>query len=94
MTYTFRKWHIPEHMMGAIERYVEHGFGPGHFLTAVIHNNLKEACARADDENIENLPAYVAYFYNELPAACWGSPETMCAWIEKVRNAKPKGGEE
>jgi hypothetical protein len=80
--YAFRTFYIPKRMMGGIERYVKHHIKPGNFLCSVISNDLKEACARADDENVLNLPAYVAYFYNEVPYDCWGSVEKIEAWIE------------
>jgi len=81
--YTFRKFYIPARMMGGIRRYIERGISPGGFLTAVICNNLAEAVARADDENISNLPAYIAYFYNEAPTPCWGNRENMERWVEE-----------
>lgn len=82
-TYRFRDYSIRDDMMGAIRRYIDHGIPPGSFLTAVIENNLSEAVGRADDENCANLPAFVAYFYNEASSACWGSPEKRRAWITK-----------
>lgn len=81
MTYTFRHFYIRDDMMGAIRRYIDHGINPGHFLSAVIDNDLKEAVGRADDENLENLPAFVSYFYNEAPSPCWGSPQNRKEWI-------------
>jgi hypothetical protein len=87
--YQFNQFYIPERMMGGIKRYIEHGIKPGSFLRAVIQNDLREAVGAADDENMANLPAYVAYFYNEAPSDCWGSPENMEAWIER----KEKAGE-
>ena len=83
--YQFRDFFIPLRMMGAIERYVTKGIPPCDFLTAVICNDLAESVARADEENIANLPAYVAYFYNEVTGSCWGSRERMKAWVEKFR---------
>ena len=80
--YIFRDFYIPEYMMEGIRRYIDHGQRPGRFLTAVICNDLREACAMADDVNIRNLPAYVAYFYNEAPSPCWGSREKMDEWIK------------
>ena len=79
--YTYRQFYIPERMMGGILRYIEHRIEPGDFLAAVIRNDLKDACGRADDENLQNLPAFVAYFYNEAPSPCWGSPENMAEWL-------------
>ena len=85
MEYTFREFYIPERMMGGIERYIRQGIKPGHFLTAIICNDLKGAVSHADDENIRNLPAYVGYFYNKAPSACWGSPQDMKIWLERFR---------
>ena len=85
MTYTCtiqsQEYTIPDHMMDAINRYVQNHIEPGGFLTAVICNDLVEAVGRADDLNMTLLPAYVNYFYNEAPGACWGSPERMERWL-------------
>ena len=70
-------------MFDALRLYIEHGKQPGQFLTAVISNDLAEAVSRADDENINNLPAYIGYLYNEVPSGCWGSPDIMNAWMAK-----------
>ncbi len=75
-------YYIPERMMPGIDRYVNHKVRPGDFLQAIICNDLKLACLFADDENIKNLPAYVDYFYNEVPANCWGSEMAMLDWLE------------
>ena len=88
--YKFRKFYIPERMMGGIQRYVEKGIPPGDFLMSVITNDLSEAVSRADEENLSNLPAYVAFFYNECPAACWGSKENFVKWTElKLKENTP-----
>jgi len=79
--YRFRSFYIPKRMMYDIERYTNNRVLPGQFLQAIISNNLREACARADDENLQNLPAYVAYFYNRAPNGCWGSREIMNRWV-------------
>lgn len=79
--YEFRQYYIPERMMGGIRRYVNDRIKPGRFLTAVICNNLNNAVGAADDENMANLPAYAAYFHNEVPAICWGSKEKMIGWL-------------
>ncbi len=80
--YKFRDYYIPDRMMAAIERYTTGRVKPGAFLCAVICNNLREACAQADDENLANLPAFIGYFYNEAPSQCWGSAEKMAAWLD------------
>jgi hypothetical protein len=86
MTYKFREWYIPDRMMGGIERYINDHVPPGEFLQAVICNDLREAVGRADDENMSNLPAYVAYFYNEAPGTCWGSMDAMKQWLSSGGN--------
>ena len=77
-----REFYIPDRMMGGLRRYIEKRIKPGNFLTAVLQNDLREACGRADKENIRNLPAYVAYLYNEAPSTCWGSPERVTDWLQ------------
>lgn len=85
--FTFRGKRIPERMWGGIERYIEQGMVPGDFLSAVICNDLQEAVGRSDDENINLLAVYIAYFYNVAPSQCWGSPEKMKAWIQRHKDA-------
>lgn len=85
MEYRFKDFYIPDRMQGAIHRYINNGIRPGSFLEAVICNDLFTAVGKADEENLENLPAYAAYFYNEAPSACWGSKEKMEAWIKLIR---------
>jgi hypothetical protein len=70
-------------MMGGIQRYIEKHIRPGDFLSAVICNDLKEAVILADTENMENLPAYVAFFHDYTPYACWGSEKDFQSWLEK-----------
>jgi len=80
---------IPDYMIGGIDRYVNEGIIPGGFLSAVICNDLKETFGQADDINFHNVPAYVNYFYNYAPSACWGSKEKMFAW-EKLHKERRK----
>ena len=78
--YTFRSYYIPDRMMKAIQRYLSYGLEPGDFLTAIIENNFVEAAGRADEENLNNLPAYAAFLYAEVPVDAWGSREKRLAW--------------
>jgi len=83
--YEFQEFYIPERMMPGIKRYLEHGIKPGRFLSAIIQNNLSQTVGQADSENLRNIPAYAAYFYNECSLDCWGSPQKMNQWIEKFK---------
>lgn len=69
------------YMSGAVERYLENGIEPGSFLAALICNDLREAIARADDNNGRNLTAWVQWFYNNAPSNSWGSRPAYQAWI-------------
>lgn len=88
--YTCHRGTIPEHMLDRLRAYIETGCPVGDFLTAVLCNDLREACSRADDHNVRNLAAYVVYLYNEAPSPCWGSPEKHAAWIERHRAQREK----
>jgi hypothetical protein len=74
-------YYIRADMIGSIWRYVHYGIPPGDFLQAVICNDLSEAVGRADRENLQNLPAFCSYFYNETPSSCWKSYTAMTEWI-------------
>lgn len=82
LDYRHRECHVPEHIHNAIRAYVDNHRRPGQFLQAVIRNDLAEAVARADGENLTNLIAIVGYFYNEAPGTCWGSKEKLEAWLK------------
>lgn len=81
--YTYQTFYIPPRMMGGLERWVLYGCKPGGFLTAVLENDLRTACELADSENLTNIPAYIAYLYNNTPADCWGSKDKVAAWWKK-----------
>jgi len=79
--YTFRGFTISEHMLYSLEQYIQYKQPVGDFLTAVLENNLSEAVAYADENNLKNLPAFVGYLYNEAPSHCWGSKERVKEWL-------------
>jgi len=72
---------IPKYMHGGIIRFYENGIAPGHFLSAVINNDLKEVFVRADNTNEECVKAYVMWFYNCAPAGTWGYSGATKEWI-------------
>lgn len=73
---------IPPYIRESLDLYARDGRPLGHFLTAVLTNDLFEACGRADDNNVWVLPVITAYVFNHLPGGCWGSPEKVAAWRE------------
>lgn len=74
---------FPSYMKEPVERWVLHGIEPGDFLCAVLQNDLKEACIRADENNQKCLFGYVKFLYGWSPEGCWGSREKFVAWAKK-----------
>lgn len=74
---------LPAYMQGGMLRYIENGFEPGSFLTALLSNDLRETFARADDLNATAVRTYVQYLYSYAPQGCWGSPDCVNAWLAK-----------
>ena len=75
-----------EYMVGAMVRYFEEHIQPGHFLTAVLSNDLFEAFGRADDVNARYMKAYVQWLYNYAPgrhSGCWGTPDAVDNWLKE-----------
>lgn len=64
----------------AINAHVDHGRPLGHFLTAVLGNDLQMAVARADPTSLENLVKIVQHCYWNIPGNCWGSYEKVRDW--------------
>lgn len=60
------------------------------FVNAVLENDLKGTFAVADDENVLVVREVVMYCYQEIPSACWGSPERVRAWREQARSPVPQ----
>lgn len=64
----------------SIDAYVSHGTPLGHFLSAVMQNNLFEAFAHADEQNTNDMLEIVRYVYNQCPSGCHGSPAKVRDW--------------
>jgi len=88
--YVFRDWEIRPEMLEALDRYIHKGYRPGGFLTSVLANDFMAACQHADDINIQNLPAYAAYIYNEMPSTCHGSYEIVDAWVANTDEVRTR----
>jgi len=74
---------LPEHMQGAMKRYMEHGIEPGSFLMAILTNDLMGAFGRADHINRERIGDYCQWLYNNSPAGSHGSRESVNAWMKR-----------
>ena len=76
---------IPSYMTSALYRYVEHGIGPGSFLTAVLCNDLKQAVRCADIDNMGCLREWVEVMTWCVPVDCQGSPKIVDEWMNRKR---------
>lgn len=72
-----------QNMVGAIQRYIEHGISPGGWMTSVLSNDLKGAVAHADGMNKATLARMVEWLFWEFPSNAWGSPEIVADWIKQ-----------
>ena len=86
--YREKHYEISDEMGKHITAYVNDGVPQGSFLTALICNDLKGVFAYADDENYENLPAFIMYFHWVVPANIWGNKDKMQAWIKACAQAR------
>jgi hypothetical protein len=77
------KYGVPERIVRGIKAYVEERRPVGHFLQAVIQNDLSEAINRADYEVALCLQGIVRIFYNQVPGIAWKSKERYEAWLNR-----------
>jgi len=63
---------IPAPVLHAIQRHAATGASTGHFVNAIMRNDLFEAVARADAESLAALREIIWYVYNQLDCRCWG----------------------
>lgn len=72
---------IPAHILESIDAYAAEGRPVGHFLEAVLSNDLYEAVKRADAACLKALNLIVMYVTNKFTSTCYGSPERYKEWI-------------
>jgi hypothetical protein len=71
---------VPEHMRSGIRRYIEEGEPVGHFLTALLSNDLSGAVAHGDLINQAALVDWVKFLHNEAPSGAHGSLDNVRSW--------------
>ena len=82
-----------QHVVAGLRRYFEEGLLPGSFLEALLSNQLKQACERADDINQRLICDWVKWLYNHAPTRAWGSPEAVARWVIDRREEIAKTNE-
>ena len=76
---------LPHGLQDGMQRYIENGSQVGHFLTAVLSNDLLGAVSRADGTNIKLIPEIVGWLFNEAPGNCWGDVKKVQAWQGTIK---------
>ena len=71
----------------ALDRYRDYRQPLGHYLMAVLRNDLFEAALRADVESWSRIKEILGYCYAKLPVECWGSEERVKAWLANAVGA-------
>lgn len=64
-----------------IKNYFYEKLRPGHFLTAVLCNDLQAAISRCDGDALQELPRLMMFLFNYAPANSWGCEDFMEEWI-------------
>lgn len=72
---------IPEHILYDLYDYIKHRQATGHFLNAVLTNNLFEAIGRADKEALAALREIVVFVHMEVRADAYGSADKVQNWL-------------
>jgi hypothetical protein len=74
---------LPLATQEGLARYIEERLPGGHFLTAVLSNDLREAVNRADQDNLAALGSIVQWLFWHAPSKCWGNPENVRDWLAR-----------
>lgn len=71
---------FPQLLHNGLINHVLIGRPAGDFLNAVLCNDLMEAVARADGQNVTRLRAIMVFLHNFTPKLCRGSAAAVKAW--------------
>lgn len=82
-----------DYILQVIRRYVDKRQAPSSFVMSILTNDLRGAIGNADHINMRRIPEIVGYCWNEIPPACWGSPEAVKGWLDYKENEDDKDSE-
>ena len=90
----FEGYAVNDYIQEAFENYLIHGLPPGSFTTAVLANDLYEACCRADFQNRQCLGDIGRWVAQNCPQQARGSYEAVSEWCadrdgRRTRFAEP-----
>ena len=73
---------VPATTAVGLVNYILEGIPSGHFLEAVLSNDLMKAMSRADFTNRRFLHNTCIFLFNHAPARCYGTPRIYKEWVE------------
>ena len=81
----------PVHILNDIDDYARNHNPKGHFVTAVLENDLMAAFFHADSESMAGMRDILLYVHWEIPGSCHSSPKRVAAWLAegKLTNRGP-----
>ena len=75
---------IPRRTQETLEAWIANARPTGSFCAAVIQNDLRLACARADESNHAALFEIVAWMEEHAPAESWGYRGALEEWPQII----------
>jgi hypothetical protein len=72
---------VPHPLHEGLVEYIAARRPTGQFLRAVLENDLREACIRADEVNRFEIVNIVLFLHGYVPSPAWGSPAAVDAWL-------------
>jgi hypothetical protein len=72
---------VPDHLHEGLIEYLAARRPVGHFLTAVLSNDLTETAIRADPYVRPYIADVVTFLLNYAPADAWGDEKRVAAWL-------------
>ena len=72
---------IPPAVLNSLYNYIQHHQCPGHFVQAVLSNDLDGAFRYADRDSLAAMHDIVQFVHHELPGNAHGSPEAVASWL-------------
>ncbi|HYM24950.1 MAG TPA: hypothetical protein VEU08_17155 [Vicinamibacterales bacterium] len=72
---------VPVTLREGLREYITIRRPVGHFLTAVLSNDLAGACARGDEFVLPHLSRIVFFLWNYAPGNCWGTSDRVALWL-------------
>lgn len=79
---------VPGRYSKQVIAYLREGVLPERRLLMLLSGELAAVRLFRGEEQLQDLARLVAWLYDDLPCACWGSPDQVQIWVAFVRRAR------